>query len=415
MLWPLKHLIRHPKFSSNIIHANNPSDALYASLTPSLKLFLSSNLLSTVPRGILDLDSLTVLSLRNNQISELPAGFGKLNRLKSLDVSNNQLRWLPWELLNVLHPERPNFDFKYTGNDLLRPIAPLIPKQDNVFAWRRQMDTILFMLKALLVDPRHEHIDFTLLYIRAQQKARDRNELSNVSFANSDHAKSQPLYLASAPTAFFELEGSLARASSAAPSTLPTNCAALRPLSRYAPRPSQQHIREPSQSRVPSLFELALRSCAASPEFHAINDYLPDEIPPTVLEALDHTRKVLDQEGPVLRPCSVCSRRYIIARAERIEYWHLPKRTSFSFHEYRPFETEKDFFPWGTIGQTSGIYADDFVLPYLRRFCSWACASYVQDDAIDSLDSVIDIVDAWRIRTRDIDKSKILLRIKDVY
>ncbi|KAI9669542.1 MAG: hypothetical protein M1817_004661 [Caeruleum heppii] len=95
------YMTKHPD-SSQI----PPSQGSYTSLRPCLSLFLSRNLLQTVPGEVFHLEHLTVLSLRNNGLTELPSAIRRLVNLVELNVGGNQLQWLPYDLLGLLGPQK---------------------------------------------------------------------------------------------------------------------------------------------------------------------------------------------------------------------------------------------------------------------------------------------------------------------
>lgn len=70
-------------------------------LEARLRLFLSNNLLRTVPTEILNLTNLRVLSLRQNKLTSLPVGIRKLVNLEELNVSGNKLLYLPFEIIEL--------------------------------------------------------------------------------------------------------------------------------------------------------------------------------------------------------------------------------------------------------------------------------------------------------------------------
>ncbi|KAI9846731.1 MAG: hypothetical protein M1838_001160 [Thelocarpon superellum] len=96
---PLRYMTKHPK-----IDHLPPSQESYTPLVPSIRLFLSGNLLHSVPGEIFNIHNLTVLSLRNNQLTELPSGIARLTNLVELNVGGNKLSWLPYELLGLVRP-----------------------------------------------------------------------------------------------------------------------------------------------------------------------------------------------------------------------------------------------------------------------------------------------------------------------
>lgn len=69
---------------------------------------LDNNKLSGLPEGLLNLTSLTHLSLRHNNFSNLPNRFGDLHRLEKLDLGENMLKTLPPTMVH-LHNERDVF------------------------------------------------------------------------------------------------------------------------------------------------------------------------------------------------------------------------------------------------------------------------------------------------------------------
>ena len=92
----------------------------YQPLTPSLRLYLSNNVLDDVPSEIYHLTNTEVLSLRNNRIKEILPPIGRLSSLQELNIGSNQLRWLPWELLTLLEASLEKCMIH--PNPLLRPI-----------------------------------------------------------------------------------------------------------------------------------------------------------------------------------------------------------------------------------------------------------------------------------------------------
>jgi len=126
------------------------------------------------------------------------------------------------------------------------------------------------------------------------------------------------VYVASTPRTFFNLDGSVARTGEQVPTT--------------------------TASATPSLFELAIQTCSDTIPMAELHKYLPEDTPAAVDRAFDFARAAAGERG---RACSVCKRRFIVPRAEWIEYWRF-KTPSLSFeHSTHPF---------------------------LRRSCSWKCA-----------------------------------------
>ena len=97
LLTPLHSLTKYTS-----IHTPPTSQEAYESLEPHLRVFLSSNLLTTVPSELFNLSNLHVLSLRQNQLTEIPPAISRLTNLVELNIGGNQLSTLPWEILHML-------------------------------------------------------------------------------------------------------------------------------------------------------------------------------------------------------------------------------------------------------------------------------------------------------------------------
>ncbi|KAG5647442.1 hypothetical protein DXG03_009372 [Asterophora parasitica] len=66
-----------------------------------LQLFLSSNMISSLPVSLLCLENLRVLSLRNNNILVIPPEIIGLKNLEDLNIAQNQISYLPAEMLQM--------------------------------------------------------------------------------------------------------------------------------------------------------------------------------------------------------------------------------------------------------------------------------------------------------------------------
>lgn len=259
-------------------------------------MFLSGNSLTSVPSEFFDLESLSCLSVRRNLITQIPHAIGRLHNLKEFNVAGNQLRWLPWELVGLVA--------RGTLQSLYAKPNPLIThtglkRRHNGVPWEEPLRIV---------------------------------------------------YYGSTTAAFFELDGKLCKDSQPAPSlyngeVLDTCSTGVRPPLRHQAAGSTQ-----------SLFDIALQACIDSPALADLGSYLPDETPNSVRQAVSLAQKVSEEGG---RQCSVCHRRYVIARAEWIEYWFCVEHMNDM--EFSSFYKE----PSNTL----------CTLPFLRRVCSWDCAA----------------------------------------
>lgn len=109
-------------------------------------------------------------------------------------------------------------------------------------------------------------------------------------------------------------------------------------------RPSHQHGTLREESAAPSLFELALQSAT---DIKGLLSDLHEHDPESVRQGVQTAIDVHEEGG---RVCSFCSRPFIIARTEWVEYWHLGKSLS----------TDNT----------------KILIPILRRGCSPNCFTY---------------------------------------
>lgn len=252
----LRCLMKEPRFDPAAFteEATQP-------LTPELQVFLAGTSLEAVPRSLIQLETLKVLSLRNNCLTEIPSAVGHLSGLVELNLAFNQLKWLPWGLLSLLQ-EGKLAKFHSRPNPLLRPLMPT----DSALPYEAATTS-------------HE----------GQAPRLRKSGCSTVSF--------------------FQQCGMLHPASLPAPSQSPTDkvAIALDPMAR---------LRAQDNNRVPSLLELTMRQCSRFSNLAQIPDLI--EAPDTVLHGLKQAEKCVYEGGA---PCSVCGHEYIIARAEWIEFW----------------------------------------------------------------------------------------------
>jgi len=157
--------------------------------------------------------------------------------------------------------------------------------------------------------------------------------------------KRDPIYICSSAISWIMSDGSLSNPRAKLPSSslrddriLPGLLTSNHPSSPPGDR----------SDRVPSLTEAALRclSNLPRPQIETIPALFPEDTPHHVTGAV---QTLLDMEDPAGKICSVCARKYVIERAEWVEYWHYVPDSMYCSH-------------------------DLLFLPFLRRACSWGCA-----------------------------------------
>jgi len=246
-------------------------------------------LLKSLPGEIYKIENLVELSIRQNEMTAISSSISNLVNLGTINLSGNRLHYLPWELIDLVRSGK-------LKNLYLHPNPFFAPIMDP-----GECGTLPDMSPAASCDG-------FIVY-------------------------------ATTPIAFLDNTGRACTNSPPAPST----------RDYHKPWTGSRSIAGSSlwithSNHTPSLFELALRTCANSPSAAQLPGFLPDDSPPAVLEWLKQASLVKEAGGTL---CSVCKRQYVVPRAEWMEWWQ------------------------GVAGITAA-------LPLLRRACSWGCASKVK-------------------------------------
>ncbi|KAK7510604.1 uncharacterized protein IWZ02DRAFT_437149 [Phyllosticta citriasiana] len=338
---PLAQLIKNPRVGAEV-----PNEDSYQSFTPSLQLFLSRNELRTVPMAVWNLENLTVLSLRNNKLTEIPPAIANLKNLKELNLAGNKLRWLPWELLRLVAPNGELASLNVSPNRFLQGgnFTGTLRFSDD----QQQMLKNLCDLRAALDDPEqaasHEQIAWSIRLYETLLRRMETRDPTPTPRNECPAWKKEPVFITSTPVARMNFDGSLQSKSPARPSRVPLETSHM-PAPGAGHTPAKDLSNLPNKTRVPSLFELALRSAAGTSKPHTLRNLLSDESPSPVIRGLEEMERVLNAGG---QTCSICSKPYIQPGAEWVEYWHY--------------------------ADTLVCRADDSFLPFLRRACSLGCA-----------------------------------------
>ncbi|KAI4197220.1 MAG: hypothetical protein LQ350_006049 [Teloschistes chrysophthalmus] len=307
ILRPLQYLVITQNKSSTSL-SNHQT---FQPLIPNLQIFLANNQLSRMPDQLLQLQNLTVLSLRGNYLTEIPSSIGNLIHLRELNLSNNRLRWLPYELLDLLSTN----------------------------------------LKTIMLHPNP--------FLRPQPRP----------FTTTAWTTTSPA-CATAP-AYFGPCGSLIRTSQPSPCTTeshwpsPAPPAFLSPINNFVPS-----IQNPNNNPAPSLFELTLRSLSTHPQLPHLPFLLPPSAPPTFAPALQKAYHLKQAGG---RKCTICRRPFIVARTEWVEWWQLSVRARKPVLRWDQARREVRFDPvLEAVVEGSGWFSG-WLVPLVRRGCGWGC------------------------------------------
>ncbi|KAI9167556.1 Glucose-repressible alcohol dehydrogenase transcriptional effector [Paramyrothecium foliicola] len=277
-------------------------DVAFEQKEPDLKIYLAQNLLSRLPGALFDLVNLTTLSLRGNRLTELPPAISRLQNLRELNVSLNRLRYLPMEMLELLD----------TADSLhsvvLHPNPFLQPESLSVDATAAYDESLSF--RRSLKDARP--------YFISQHLCRSPRQLTNSSGAVLSDFTIPP-EVTKVPVPVETLS------------------------STTAPEGSSR------SSAVPSLVEVALRSCYASFDLPDLASYIPD--------GLSHLRQLLDravqqkESGGLF--CSGCQKLIIIPTVQWIEW--------------------RAVYAGETRPNSNCVANGEFAVPFIHRSCSERC------------------------------------------
>ncbi|KAG5943888.1 hypothetical protein E4U53_006992 [Claviceps sorghi] len=279
-------------------------DVAFEQKEPELKMYLAMNRLRLIPGALFDLQHLTILSLRGNKLSDIPPAIAKLSNLKQLNVSQNRLRSLPAELVQlfdlglrdlVLHP-----------NPFLEP-EPSLPfgresAEDNHLKPTVERLVSYYMGRSPL------QISDSMGRVLSAFKIPPYSESNKVAVANGDKGNDDV------------------------------------DVGHGSDMPG----------RVPSLVELALRSCYSTSELSQLSHYIPD--------GLSHLRGLLEravrQKETGGLSCTKCQKLVVVPTVEWVEW--------------RDIQTV-DKTSSGRIVRPLSLADDERAIPFLHRGCSWQC------------------------------------------
>jgi hypothetical protein len=324
-LSPLHQMIKHAHDDLTL----PPSEDLFGPLTPSIQLFLYGNLLSTLPSELFHLMNITVLSLRNNSLKEIPSSITRLSKLAELNIAGNQLESLPWELFSML---RSTDDLCKVS---LRPNPFKVPRLSMHSGSPGRTNTDDSQLNAdTASSPLFKQLNERFIRGRQLLNGGDKDATPR----KKRDSREQLIFLAPSKIRYLDSDSSVVRSLTACSPN--GNNTWETPVFEPQHPPTTQ-----ASTTAPSLFELALRSAQISYDLRDVSTTLARSTPPNVVRALEEAARGAEYGN---ERCSTCTREFVIARAEWLEYW-------FHGHEYYDLSEEK-------------------ILPFKRKACSWDCA-----------------------------------------
>nr|POE51651.1 leucine-rich repeat-containing protein 40 [Quercus suber] len=337
-LRPLHQLIRH----SHDQLTQPPSEDEFVPLTPSLQLFLANNHISSLPAELFTFTNLTVLSLRSNELSRLPAAIGRLQNLQELNVSGNQLKFLPWEMLELFSCQQRHREITVRPNPFFEPVdmtsqtsrTSLAADRSSLPGTRIPSSSNQTVLPGSCsgepLDGMREEMNARLQHAR--------KSCSHETMTLSRSCADELIHLASSRIRYFAVDGT---------PVLPF----VESQDEYCavPDPMCDARQSVPVSRVPSLYELALRSLQVNFDIQDTAILQEDiTVPQGVVDSVKSAAMNVAEFGN--DNCSSCQRQMILPRARWVEYW------------YHGSPSEESL-------------TRDLVIPFLRVACSWACAN----------------------------------------
>ncbi|KAK0387674.1 hypothetical protein NLU13_3919 [Sarocladium strictum] len=315
---PLSHLQRIPIVGRDV--------AFEQHLT-QIRLNLASNALTKLPGTLFDISTLTMLTLRGNNLEELPACIGKLRNLQSLNVSQNRLKYLPMELLNLFKNSTRSSQW------VLHPNPFLEPPDQSLFKLANNL-----LVKGTSEDPHREpEHGQTPLNLATQCLGWSSPQALDLGrYLTQDRSSKDGL---GAVARWYDKEGNI-----------------------------QQNQDVPFASDgllpVPSLLELALRSCYSTDHLLEMQAMLQDG--PPQLQALLERAHELKQAGGV--QCSRCKRTMVVPASEWVEWRALFELDSSSQVNWRGGPAH--YHPHSTAPSERAV-------PFMYRACSGRCGTRV--------------------------------------
>ncbi|PBP24399.1 leucine Rich Repeat family protein [Diplocarpon rosae] len=313
-------------------------------LEPKLKLFLSSNYLTTLPGELFNLERLVFLTLRNNELRELPPSIGKLKNLHELNLSQNGLRYLPYEILNLLTYDCHLSSLHLHPNKFHEPKIP--------YTKETEVEEVQCQIGLGKRTRRHPIQNATASANITKPLGVQWNERWQVNF----QARTDIRYL--------DITGKLVKGP-----IFPACEADLQSSTQSIPVVDMDDVPQPPISRgglisrAPSLIEVALNACSRNPKLPYFADMLDEEMtPPYMYNILSDAAMKKESGGS---RCTICKRNFVLPRTEWIEWWEIAKNVDSesglpsAASPLRQVDNDRDVL--------------ESMVPLMRRGCSWLC------------------------------------------
>ncbi|KAF1845610.1 uncharacterized protein K460DRAFT_366461 [Cucurbitaria berberidis CBS 394.84] len=336
-----------------------PAEGQYRSMVPELYVNLSQNNLCRLTPHLFDVHSLTTLILRNNDIEELPEQIGQLQNLKTLDVSLNKLKCLPFEILHLLQPYGSLQRLTTIGNPLLEPMPSArftagharseVPSLFYTDSFYPALDLEQYEASEQLPDlygsldscSDPEQAVWRIRYFEswADSFGGEMRDEADVNLEDDGYYEHHPTlhlddvrsvaprYIARTLVSFFDQAGNTMKGSTKQPASDDAEYPVIIDTNRGTYGfPSSSLFSPPSTSRVASLITSSLHNVFKKRHrdhltIEDLRNMLHDPIPHAANAIFTQALKNDIGGYGEFRKCHVCSKAYVVARAEWIEFW----------------------------------------------------------------------------------------------
>ncbi|KAG8406740.1 hypothetical protein J3459_013990 [Metarhizium acridum] len=275
-------------------------DVAFEQKDPELKIYLTMNRLRLIPGTLFDLQYLTILSLRGNKLTEIPPAIAKLRNLKQLNVSQNRLRSLPAELLDLFG--------KNLGDLVLHPNPFFEPERQLHAEGDESSEQSAQPLLTRHLGRSPLQISDSMGQVLSEFKIPSYEESNKLAVASGIHLDTD---------------------TTGQSQSIKAGC-------------------------VPSLVEIALRSCYSTSQLSELQYFIPEGLP-HLRELLERATKQKDMGGVA---CSHCRKLIIVPSLEWVEW-----------REIRTREVNGNAVSERPLSLAEGEQA----VPFLHRACSWKC------------------------------------------
>lgn len=295
-----------------------PVEGQYRSMVPELYVNLARNSLRRLTPSLFNLQHLTSLVLRNNHIEELPSQIGRLQNLQELDVSLNKLQYLPLELLQLLDGKLERLTT--IGNPLIERVSQKRLRGLDILVNETSSTKELYSQIQSCYDR-----EALIWHIRSI-------ELTELSSGIGADAPSHR-HIARTLVSYFDQGGQLLKGSPIQPiPDLNDYCTVVETNRGVFGMPSDSFFLPPTTTRVSSLLATSVNVALANITVGETKDRLGEPVPFDAAAILAQAAENDADAGfGYFRQCHTCTKDYIVARAEWIEFWSTDSTVIYPF------------------------------------------------------------------------------------